>query len=89
MGQLRKRGNVWWIRYYRNGQRFEESADSSKKGVAVDLLKIREGDGAHGLPVNPKMGRLRFEDAAADILNDYRTNEQRSYDEVERRSPST
>jgi len=25
MGQLRKRGGVWGIQYYRNGQRFEES----------------------------------------------------------------
>ena len=34
-----------------------------------DLLKIREGDGAHGLPITPKIGRLRFEEAAADLLN--------------------
>jgi hypothetical protein len=26
MGQRRKRGGVWWIRYYRNCRRFEESA---------------------------------------------------------------
>jgi hypothetical protein len=60
MGELSQRGRVWWIRYYRNGQRFEESSGSSKKGAAIDLLKIREGDGAHGLPVTPKMGRLRL-----------------------------
>ena len=28
MGQIRKRGKVYWIRYYRNGQRIEESAPS-------------------------------------------------------------
>jgi hypothetical protein len=44
MGQLRKRGGIWWIRYYRNGQRFDESSGSSKKGAAVDLLKTKEGD---------------------------------------------
>ena len=85
MGKLRKRGNIWWIRYYRNGRRFEEGSGSEKKGVAIDLLKLREGDGAHGLPVTPKIGRLRFEEAAADVLNDYRTNGKRSLDEVERR----
>jgi hypothetical protein len=85
LGELKQRGRVWWIRYYRNGQRFEESSGSTKKGAAIDLLKIREGDGAHGLPVTPKMGRLRFEEAAADVLNDYRTNGKRSVDEVERR----
>jgi hypothetical protein len=34
MGELRKRGAVWWIRYYRNGRRFEESARTSKKEEA-------------------------------------------------------
>ncbi len=85
MGQLRKRGNVWWIRYYRAGRRYEESSGSSKKGVAIELLKVREGDSAHGLPITPKIGRLRFEEAAADLLNDYRTNRKKSLDEVERR----
>ena len=85
MGELRQRGRIWWIRYYRNGQRHEESSGSKKKGVAIDLLKIREGDGAKGLPVTPKIGRLRFEEAAADVVNDYRTNGKRSIGEVERR----
>ena len=52
MGQLRKRGNVWWIRYYRNGRRFEESARTDKKEAARDLLRIREGDVAKGVPVS-------------------------------------
>lgn len=30
MGQLRKRGDIWWIRYYRNGRRYEESARTEK-----------------------------------------------------------
>jgi hypothetical protein len=85
MGELRQRGRVWWIRYYRDGQRFEESSGSTKKGTAIDLLKIREGDGAHGLPVTPKMGRLRFEEAAADLLNDYQANGKRTYADVKRR----
>ena len=46
-----------------------------KKGEAVTLLKLREGDGAHGIPVTPKIGRLRFEEAAADVVTDYRSTE--------------
>ena len=84
-GQLRQRGNVWWIRYYRNGRRYEESSGSDKKGVAVDLLKIREGDCARGVPVTPKVGRLRFEEAVADVENDYRVNGKRSLGHVSRR----
>jgi integrase len=85
MGELRQRGRVWWIRYYRNGQRHEESSHSSRKQTAIDLLRVREGDVAKGAPVSAKIGRLRFEDAAADVVNDYRTNGKRSLDEVERR----
>ncbi len=52
---------------------------------SIKCLKIREGDSAKGVPVTPKIGRLRFEEAAADVLNDYRTTGKRSADEVERR----
>lgn len=34
MGSLRKRGGVWWIRYYRNGRRSEESANTDNKKAA-------------------------------------------------------
>lgn len=85
MGQIRQVGRIWWIRYYRAGRRFEESSGSKKKSAAIDLLKKREGDVAHGLAVSPKIGRLRFEEAAADLLNDYRVNGKRSVDEVARR----
>lgn len=78
MGQIRKRGGVYWIRYYRNGRRFEESARSSSWKVADDLLKRYEGDIAKGLPLSAAIGRLRFEDAAADVLADYRVNGKRS-----------
>jgi integrase len=35
--------------------------------------------------MTPKVGRIRFEEAAKDVLNDYRTNRKRSLDDVERR----
>ena len=85
MGELKQRGNVWWIRYYRNGKRYEETSGSDKKGVAVELLRQREGDIAHGKPVTSKVGRLRFEEAAADVLNDYQANGKKSYADVKRR----
>ena len=85
MGQLRRRGQVWWIRYYRNGKRFEESSRSERKQDAIDILRIREGDVAKGLPVSSKLARLTFDEAAADVIADYRVNGKRSADEVERR----
>jgi hypothetical protein len=83
MGQIKKRGGIWWVRYYRDGRRFEESARSEKRDDAVRLLRVREGDVASGLPVTPKIGRLRFDEAAEDVLNDYRVNGKRSLPDIE------
>ena len=85
MGELRQRGKTWWIRYYREGRRYEESARTTRKDEAVRLLRLREGDIAKGAQVTSEIGRLRFADAAADMLTDYRTNKKRSTADVERR----
>ena len=85
MGQIRKRGNIWWIRYYRSGRRHEESSGSRKKGDAERLLKLREGDVARGIPITPKIGRLRLEEAATDMLTDYRVNGKRTLSDAKRR----
>jgi len=68
MGEIRKRGKSYQIRYSRNGRRFEEAAGKTR-AAAVELLKKREGDGAYGLPVNPKTGKIWFEEAVEDLLN--------------------
>ena len=82
MGEIRRRGGVWWIRYYRDGRRFEESARTDKWEAARDLLRTREGDIAKGAPVSARIGRLRFEDASKDLLTDYQVNGKRSYENL-------
>ena len=86
MGEVRRRGQIWWLRYYREGRRHEESSRSRKKGDAERLLKLREGDVARGVPVTAKIGQLRFEEAATDLLTDYRVNGRRSTAHLERRT---
>jgi integrase len=85
MGMTYKRGTVWWVKYYRNGRSIRESSHSSKESDAINLLKLREGDIAHGLPVNPKLNRIRFDEAADDLKTEYAVNGRRSTDELERR----
>src|SRR2546425_11683905 len=85
MGELRKRGHVWWIRYYRNGRRFEESAETEKYETARDLLKTREGAVANGIPITTASTRLTFDEAARDVVTDYTVNAKRSKAELERR----
>jgi integrase len=85
MGEIRRRGRIYWIRYYRAGRRYEESAHSDKRADAVELLKIREGDIAKGMPVSANIGRFRFEDAVADIEAEYVANGRRSLGHLTRR----
>jgi len=85
MGELKQRGQIWWIRYYKNGRRHEESSGSTKENDAKSLLRLREGDIERGVAITPKVGRIRFDEAVKDVLNDYRTNRKRSLDDVERR----
>ena len=85
MGHLYRRGKIYWIKYYRNGRAFYESSGSRKEGDAKLLLHLREGDIAKGVPVTPKVGRLKFDDLAEEVVNDYKTNGKRSIEDVKRR----
>lgn len=85
MGSLYRRGSVWWIKYYANGRPYRESSGSEREKDAKDLLKSREGKIADGIPVTPKVGRVTFEEAAKDLLNEYLTNRRKTYDDLERR----
>jgi integrase len=85
MGEIRQRGAVWWVRYYRDGRRFEESSRSSKYEDARRLLRLREGDIEKGVPVTPKLGRLRFDEAVAAVVQDYTVNGRQTTAHVQRR----
>jgi hypothetical protein len=52
----------------------------TKEGDARSLLRLREGDIERGVAVTPKVGRIRFDEAVKDVLNDYRTHRKRSLD---------
>ena len=82
MGQIRKRGGVYWIRWDREGRRFEESATTDKWETARDLLRQREGNVSKGVPISAKIGRLRFEDASKDLLTAYEINGKTPHDNL-------
>lgn len=76
---------TWMLKYFRNGQPIYESSGTDDKTQAKKQLRNRETDIDRGLPVTAKVGRLRFEEAAADLMNEYKVNKRRSLDELERR----
>jgi hypothetical protein len=47
---------ILWIKYYQGGRPIRESTGSTKEIIARRMLRAREGDVEHGIPINPKMG---------------------------------
>jgi integrase len=74
------------VRFWeRDGKPFYESSGSKKESDARQLLKLREGDVARGVPITPKTHRIRFSDLAQNVINDYRVNGRKSIRDLERR----
>ena len=75
MGHLYKRGNIWWMKYYRNGKPYFESTKSKNQADAKRLLKRREGDVAKDkLPIT--FDRVFFEELVDALRTDYKNNNQ-------------
>ena len=84
MGMIYKRGNTWWIKYYRNGKCFRESSGTTKKMVAKKLMDRREGEIAQGKIPSVHFEKVTFDELAEDFLRDYRINERKSLARAER-----
>ena len=85
MGCVYRRGRFWWVKYSRNGRAYCETSGSEKKEDATTLLRLREGDIARGAPVTSKVGRLRFDEARDDFVNERRINGHGSMKKLEAR----
>jgi len=83
MGTIYKRGNTYWIKYYRNGKPYYESTGSKKDADAKRLLKKREGEISQGKTPGIYFDRVRFDELAEDFLRDYRINERKSLKRAE------
>jgi len=83
MGCIYKRGNIYWIKYYRNGKPYQESSRSTKETKAKQLLKKREGEIAEGKVPGIVFDKVKFDDLAKDLLSDYRINGRKSLDRLE------
>lgn len=84
MGTIYQRGEVFWIKYYRHGKPYRESAKSTKEGDAKRLLKKREGEISEGKLPGVYFDKIRFEELAEDFLRDRRIN-QRSEGDAQKR----
>lgn len=76
LGRVYLRGSVYWIEYWHRGRGNRESSRSDKESVARKLLTKRLGEIGSGQFVGPAEEKLTFEEMAADLVNDYRANDQ-------------
>jgi integrase len=83
MGMIYKRGNTWWIKYYRNGKCFRESSGTTKKMVAKKLMDRREGEIAQGKVPSVLFEKVSFDELAEEFIMDYRINNKKSLDRAE------
>lgn len=82
---LRKGSTKLWIKYIQHGRVVRESTQTDNIVVARRMLRVREGEVERGVPIDTKAGRITFEEAVADLLNDYSTNRKKTYAMVKRR----
>jgi len=77
-GSIYKRGKLWWLSYYAEGDHICESAQTKNRKEARRQLQERLGQIAEGRFVGPKADRGTFEQMAEDMLSDYRENQRKS-----------
>jgi integrase len=70
--------SIWWIKYQVNGRPQCVSSGSARKEDAKQLLREREHVVDHGAAITARVHRITFDEAAADLLTDYTTNQRRS-----------
>jgi integrase len=81
----RKGTKKLWIKYLQHGRIVRESTQTDNIVKARRILRDREGDVVKGVPVSPNVGKITFDEAATDLLNDYSMNRKRTHDDARRR----
>jgi len=78
IGNVYRRGEVWYIVFTHRGRRHRESSGSTDKKIAFALLKKRIAEVVDGRVIGPQVERVSFEDLVHLIEADYRTNNRKS-----------
>jgi hypothetical protein len=70
LGNVYKRGPVWWVRYHHRGREYRESARSKERADAVTILKQRVGALRQGASSALAEERVTFNSLAQDYLQE-------------------
>lgn len=84
-GYLYRRGRIWWMKYYVDSRPRRESTGTDKEKQACRLLADRAGRIARGEGVLPRLDRVTYDEAAADLRKHYQATRSRDLREVGKR----
>ncbi len=65
-GSVYQRGNIWWIKYHRDGEPFYESSHSDQRLDAERFLRKKLAEITLDQFSSPKAKQLRIEELLAD-----------------------
>lgn len=85
LGGLYKRGDIYWMAYYRNRRQVHESTGTKDKALALRKLKQRMNTKDSPEFAGPQVERITVENLSEGFLRDYRNNGRKSYDDAEAR----
>lgn len=74
---------TWWIEYWYRGKQIRESAKSSTKSDAVNLLQSRNAEKTRGRFIGPAADKVMFDDLSALLMTDYKVNKRESLERGE------
>ena len=73
-GSIYRRGTTWWIKYYRDGQRYYESSESTRQGDAQRLLDQRRAEMVAGTHLEGRTRKLTMNELFDTLVRDYKIN---------------
>jgi integrase len=73
------------MKYYQDGRKIVKSTGTDDEKAAQGALNAATTDAGRGIPTDAKVGKLKFDTAAADLLADYENNDYDSKDSAEAR----
>jgi integrase len=73
-GSIYRRGSLYWIKYYKNGEPVYESSESCKYGDAQRLLEQRRAEIYSGTHLDSRAKRVTVADLLDGLERDYKIN---------------
>jgi len=78
-------GDTWWLKYYVAGRPVRERTGTTDEAEAKRILKTKEGWGASGEPVLPRVDRIKYDEIAAELRGHYEASGERNLEEADDR----